>query len=122
MNPCQSMQRGASGIAALIILAIIGAGVYIGLQFIPQYIEAGTVDSILENIEKAHRRSPVSNADAVRSMINKQLNINQLDELKDSFKVTQDGEAYIVRVSYEWELNLIYEKKPMKYEKAIILD
>jgi hypothetical protein len=122
MNPVQQRQRGASAIAALILLAIIGAGVYIGLQFIPQYIQAGTVDSILENIEKAHRKSPVTNADAVRNMINKQLNINQLDELKDSFKVTQDGEAYIVRVSYEWELNLIYEKKPMQYEKTIVLD
>jgi hypothetical protein len=122
MNPVQQRQRGASAIAALILLAIIGAGVYIGLQFIPQYIQAGTVDSILENIEKAHRKSPVTNADAVRNMINKQLNINQLDELKDSFKVTQDGEDYIVRVSYEWQLNLIYEKKPMQYEKTIVLD
>ena len=122
MNPVQQRQRGASAIVSLILLAIIGAGVYIGLQFIPQYIQAGTVDSILENIEKAHRKSPVINADAIRGMINKQLNINQLDELKDSFKVTQDDEAYIVRVSYEWELNLIYEKKPMQYEKTIALD
>ena len=122
MNPVQQRQRGASAIVSLILLAIIGAGVYIGLQFIPQYIQAGTVDSILENIEKAHRKSPVINADAIRGMINKQLNINQLDELKDSFKVTQDGDAYLVRVSYEWELNLIYEKKPMQYEKTIVLD
>ena len=122
MNPVQQRQRGASAIVSLILLAIIGAGVYIGLQFIPQYIQAGTVDSILENIEKAHRKSPVINADAIRGMINKQLNINQLDELKDSFKVTQDDEAYLVRVSYEWELNLIYEKKPMQYEKTIALD
>jgi len=122
MNPVQQRQRGASAIVSLILLAIIGAGVYIGLQFIPQYIQAGTVDSILENIEKAHRKSPVINADAIRGMINKQLNINQLDELKDSFNVTQDGDAYLVRVSYEWELNLIYEKKPMQYEKTIVLD
>ena len=44
-----------------------------------------------------------------------------MDDLRDSFKVTQDGEIYIVTVSYERELNLIYEKRPMKYEKTITL-
>ena len=121
MSTSQRMQRGASAIVAIIILAIIGAGAYIGLQYIPQYIEAGTVDSILGNIEKAHRQSPVSNADAIRKMIGNQLNMNQLDDLRDSFKVTQDGETYIIKVSYERDLNLIYEKKPIKYEKMLIL-
>jgi hypothetical protein len=115
------MQRGASAVIAIIILAIIGAGAYIGLQYIPQYIEAGTVDSILTNIEKAHKKSPVSNVDAIRKMIGNQLNMNQLDDLKDSFKVKQDGETYIITVSYERELNLIYEKKPVKYVKTITL-
>jgi hypothetical protein len=115
------IQRGASAIVAIIILAIIGAGAYIGLQYIPQYIEAGTVDSILSNIEKAHKKSPVSNVESIRKMIGNQLNMNQLDDLKDSFKVKQDGETYIITVSYERELNLIYEKKPVKYLKTITL-
>ena len=121
MSTSQRMQRGASAIVAIIILAVIGAGTYIGLQYIPQYIEAGTVDSILDNIEKAHKKSPVSNADEIRKMIGNQLNMNQLDDLRDSFKVTQDGETYIIKVSYERDLNLIYEKKPIKYEKMLIL-
>lgn len=121
MYTSQRMQRGGSAIVTIIILAIIGAGAYIGLQYIPQYIESGTVDSILGNIEKAHKKLPVSNVDAIRKMIGNQLNMNQLDDLKDSFKVKQDGETYIITVSYERELNLIYEKKPIKYEKTITL-
>jgi len=121
MHTSQRTQRGASAIGIIIILAIIGAGAYIGLQYIPQYIEAGTVDSILSNIEQAHEESPVTSANKVRSMIEKQLDINQMDDLRDSFKVTQDEEIYIVTVSYERELNLIYEKKPMKYEKTLTL-
>ena len=121
MHTSQRTQRGASAIGIIIILAIIGAGAYIGLQYIPQYIEAGTVDSILSNIESAHEESPVSSANKIRSMIEKQLDINQMDDLRDSFKVTQDEEIYTVEVSYERELNLIYEKKPMKYEKSITL-
>jgi uncharacterized membrane protein len=121
MYTSQKMQRGASAIVSIIILAIIGAGAYIGLQYIPQYIEASTVDSILGNIEKAHHKSPVINADAIRKMIGNQLNMNQMDDLRDSFKVKQDGDTYIIKVSYERDLNLIYEKKPIKYEKTLIL-
>lgn len=122
MNSSPRTQRGASAIVVIIILAIIGAGVYVGLQYVPQYIETSTVDSILGNIEKAHQETPISSAMAVQNMIDKQLDMNQLDNLRDSFKVTQKGDAYIVKVSIERELNLIYAKKPMKYEKTLTLE
>jgi hypothetical protein len=121
MNTSQRTQRGASAITLIIILAVIGAGTYIGLQYIPQYIECGTVDSILSNIEKAHEKTPVTSMKNIRSMIDKQLNMNAMDDLQDSFTVTQVDETYIVKVSYERELNLIYEKKPIKYEKSLTL-
>jgi len=121
VNTCQRTQRGASTVGIIIILTIIGAGVYIGLQYIPQYIEASTVDSILNNLGKASKVTPVSSVDALQEMIDKQLDMNQLDDLRDSFKVTQNGDAYVVKVSFERELNLIYEKKPIKYEKSITL-
>ena len=121
MNSSKKTQQGASGIGTIIILAIIGACIYIGLQYIPQYMEAGTVDPILESIQNAHKVTPVSSTRELEDMIDKQLNMNQLDDLRDSFKVTQDGETYIVKVSFERELNLVYEKKPMKYEKTLIL-
>jgi len=121
MNTSQRTQRGASAITLIIILAIIGAGTYIGLQYIPQYIECGTVDSILSNIEKAHEKTPVTSVKNLRSMIDKQLNMNSMDDMQDNFTVTQVDETYIVKVSYERELNLIYEKKPIKYEKSLTL-
>ena len=121
MKSIQKTQQGISAIGLIIILAIIGAGAYIGLQYIPQYIEAGTVDSILANLEKAQEETPFSSAADVSKMINKQLTLNAMDDLRDSFKVTEDGQAYIVRVNYERELNLLYEKKPMPYKKTITL-
>jgi len=121
MNSIQKTQQGISAIGFIIILAILGAGVYIGLQYIPQYIECGTVDSILENLEKTNKETPFSSEKGIRDMIGKQLEMNQMDDLRDSFKVTRDGEMYIVKVSYERELNLIYKRKPMKYEKVIPL-
>jgi hypothetical protein len=121
MHTSQRTQRGASAITLIIIMAIIGAGTFIGLQYIPQYIEAGTVDSILSNIEQAHEETPVTSVNAIRNMIEKQLDINQMDDLRDSFKVTQDEETYTVTVNYERELNLIYEKKLIKYDKSLTL-
>jgi hypothetical protein len=121
MKSMQKPQQGLSGIGVIILLAIIGAGTYIGLQYIPQYIEAGTVDSILSNLEKAQEETPFSSTNAVRDMINKQLTLNQMDDLRDSFKITQDGEAYIVEVSFMRDLNLIYKKQPMPYEQTLTL-
>lgn len=121
MNSFHKTQRGASAIGLIIILAIIGAGVYIGIQYIPQYVERSTVDSILSNIEKANKSRPVSSMKDVRDMISKQLDMNQMDDLRNSFTVKQDGDMYIIRVSYERVLNLIYTKKIMKYEKSITL-
>jgi len=121
MHTSQRTQRGASAITLIIIMAIIGAGTFIGLQYIPQYIEAGTVDSILSNIEQAHEETPVTSVNAIHNMIEKQLDINQMDDLRDSFKVTQDEETYTVTVNYERELNLIYEKKLIKYDKSLTL-
>ena len=121
MKSMQKTQQGLSGIGVIILLAVIGAGAYLGLQYIPQYIEAGTVDSILSNLEKAQEETPFSSTNAVRDMINKQLTLNQMDDLRDSFKVTQDGETYIVEVSFMRELNLIYKKQPMPYEQTLTL-
>ena len=121
MKTSQRTQHGASAISLIIILAIIGTGVFIGLQYIPQYIEAGTVDSILSSIEKAHEKTPVTSVKNIKDMIDKQLNMNQMEDMRDSFKVTKDEEIYIITVSYERELNLIYEKKLVQYNKSLTL-
>ena len=122
MHSSQRTQRGASAIGIIIILAMIGVGAYIGFQYIPQFIEAGTVDSILGNIEKANDEKPVTSVTQVRGMIDRQLNINQMEELADSFTVTQYEGTYTINVSYERQLDLIYEKKLIVTDKSITLN
>ena len=121
MNAAPKKQQGISAIGLIIILAIIAAGTYIGLQYIPRYIEAGTVDSILANLEKAHEETPFGNAADITKMINKQLTLNQMDDLRDSFRVMQDSESFTVRVNYERELDLVYRKQPMPYDRTLTL-
>ncbi len=122
MYDSQRKQRGASAIGIIITLAIIGVGAYIGFQYLPLYIEAGTVDSILTSIENTDKEKPVTSVQQIRGMIGKQLNMNQMDDLANSFKVTQDEEIFIVNVNYERELNLIYEKKLIITDKTLTLE
>ena len=122
MHNSQRTQRGASAIGIIIILAIIGVGAYIGFQYIPLLIETGTVDSILSNIEKANEEKPLTSTNQIRGMIDRQLNINQIEELADNFTVTKDEETYTVNVSYERQLNLIYEKKLIETDKTLTLN
>ena len=117
----QRKQKGASVIGLIITLAILGYGVYVGLQNIPQHMEFGTVNSILDNIEAHHKASPVRSVNEVTEAINRQLNVNEMNDMKDNFHVRQDGGKYIIKVSYERELNLVYEKKLMKYDKTLTL-
>ena len=121
MMNLQGKQTGRAVIGTIIILAIFGFGFYIALQYIPQHIESGAVDSVLNHIKAKHKASPVRSVNEILDMISRQLDVNQMTDMKDNFYVRQISETYIIKVSYERELNLIYEKKPMHYEKTLTL-
>ena len=118
----QRKQKGASAIVFIIVLAIFGYAVYVGLQYIPQRIESGTVDSILDSIVENHKTTPVQNVSEILSAITRQLNVNQMDDMKDKFKVSKYRGTYIIKVNYERELNLGYEIKTIQYEKTRTLE
>ena len=118
----QSKQKGASAIVFIIVLAIFAYAVYVGLQYIPQRIESGSVDSILDSISANHKTTPVQNVSEIISAITRQLNVNQMDDMKDNFKVSKYRGTYIIKVNYERELNLGYEIKTIQYEKTRTLE
>ena len=122
MHNRNNRQRGASAIGIIIILAILGIGTYIGFQYIPLFIESGTVDSVMSSIEQANEKKTFASSGEIRSMINKQLDMNQMQELADAFTVTKYEETYTINVYYERQLNLIYKKKLIETDKTITLD
>jgi len=122
MHNGKNKQRGASAIGLIIILAILGVGAYIGFQYIPLFIETGTVDSVMSSIEQANEDKPFTSTGGIRNMIDKQLDMNQMQELADAFMVTKDEETYTINVYYERQLNLIYEKKLIETDKTITLN
>lgn len=117
----QRKQKGGSAIGLIIMLAILGYGLYVGLQYVPQYIESGTMDAILNNVAAKHKTRNFRSVDEILAAISKQLDVNEMNDKKDKIFVTQKSGTYVVEVSYEWELNLGFKKQPMKYEKTLTL-
>jgi hypothetical protein len=118
----QTRQQGVSAIGLIIILAIFGYVVFIGIQYVPQYIESKTVTTILDSIVEKHSKERLDSMSAVQGAIDNQLFINQMGDLKSSFKVTQYRGDFVITVSYERELNLMYEKKLVPFKETVTLE
>jgi hypothetical protein len=121
MSPMLKRQQGASSFAAIIVLALVGAGIYLGLQYIPQLIESGTVDAILSDIKKAHVSKPARELQDLNEMIGKALNINQMEELRKNFTVTENNAEFFIDVAYARELNLLVTRQKINYNKSLAL-
>lgn len=118
----QKRQKGASGISLIIMLAILGFAVYVGLQYVPQLIESSAVDTILDSIEQDYQSTPDQNVQQIRSAIDKQLSINEMRDMKDSFQISKYRGTITIKVNYERELNLGFKTKMINYEKSRVLD
>jgi len=117
----KSRQAGKSVFGTLLTLALFGYGIFIALQYIPQRLEAATVDSILDQLADRNVAEPFTNGRDLQLAINNQLNINQMDDMRDQFKVAGNRGALTVTVDYERELNLLYTIKTTHYHDEVIL-
>jgi len=117
----QKREHGASSFTVIMVLALVGAGIYLGLQYIPQLIESGTVDAILSDVKKAHALKPVREVRELNEMIGRSLDVNQLEELRKQFTVTESEDEFIVDVAYARELNLLVTRYPINYKKSLVL-
>ena len=117
----QRKQSGGSVFGLIVTLAIIGIGAYIGMQYIPQRIEAATVESMLENIRQDYLSTRVGSMHELQRSIDNQLNINEMNDLKKHIKLTHEAGMYVVRSSYDRDLNLIFTTKQLHYENKVVL-
>ena len=122
MNSLPAKQKGASAIVTLITLVVLGYAVYIGIQYVPQMIESKSIDSILSNVRDAHKTDRIDSVEEARQRVINLLQINEMNDMTDSFDVKQRDGKVIITFNYDRELNLIYETKPMHYEKTLNLN
>jgi len=108
-------------ISNVIFLAIVGYGVFLGLQYVPQKIENMSIDSILASVKSIQEQAPSRNVRDVEKTLDQLLNTSELSHLKNNFKVYEDGDGINVTVSREWVLNMIYQEKKITYERKVAL-
>jgi len=116
MKKFPNQQTGASLIATIITLAVLGYGIYVGTQYVPQMVESKSIGSILTSIETDHRIDPITSGHAAKEKVVKLLQINEMNDMVRNLKVRDRSGTITITFSYERELNLGYEKKKIHYE------
>ena len=114
-------QRGASAIVVLLVLAVLGLGVFFALQLVPPDMGSSQVEPILESVQRGYDEAPVSSVREVQELISRRLDINEMQDLRDAFTVKRKDRGFEITVSYERTLDLIYEQRPMPYHKTLVL-
>jgi len=115
-------QRGASFIATLIVLAVLAYVVYVGMQYVPQFIESQSIGSILYSMEDTQRSEPVENTDEARDKVIRLLQMNNMDDMTDKFAIMNENYGLTITFDYDRTLDLLFEKKKMHYEKSAHLN
>ena len=118
MKKLPNQQTGASVIATLITLAVLGYGIYIGIQYVPQAIESRSIRSILNSIEKDHRVDPITSENAAKGKVVLLLQINEMNEMTKNVKVRERSGSITITFNYERALNLGYKEKKIQYEMS----
>ena len=121
MNKLPLQQRGASAIGTIIMLLILGYGVFIGFQYVPQAIESRSIDSILKTVDSANKSGSINSVQAAQEKVISLLQVNEMNDMTDGFTVKDRDGRITITFSYDRELNLLYKKQPMHYEKIVIL-
>lgn len=122
MNGLPERQKGASAIVSIIVLALVAYGGYVGIQYVPQFLESKSIDSILKTIDGAHKTEPVEGAQDAEATLVELLQINDMNNMSHSYKVRQSNDRITITFSYDRDLDLIYKVQPMHYEKKLILN
>jgi uncharacterized membrane protein len=121
MKNIPNKQRGGSPVLTIMVLVVLAYGVFIGIQYVPQWTEARSVQSILDSAQSSQATEPLRSEQAVSGKITRMLQVNELNDLTDAFQVTRTGEGFLVEFDYERELNLGWERKAIQHRYSALL-
>jgi hypothetical protein len=121
MQRLPARQKGASFIGTVILLALLGYAVYVGIQYVPQMIESKSIDSILGTVRDENKNDPITSVEDANAMVIRLLQVNEMNDMTDSFKVRMREDHIVIEFSYDRKLDLLYKVKPMHYEKTLRL-
>jgi len=115
-------QHGGSFLGNVFLLVLFVYGVYLAIQYVPLFIESSSLDSVLGSIEGQHQGNPYQGAQQVEQTIRNQLNLNQMDDMMQNVRVRESGNSISIEISYQRELDLVFQEKVLHYNKTLDLD
>ena len=118
MHSNRKHQHGGSPIVTIIIVAVLGYCIFVGIQYAPQWIEARSVQSILDDMKHTQLSDPVNDAGKARGKVIKMLQVNEMNDMIDNFSVTSSNGRIMISFNYDRELNLLYEKRVIHYDQS----
>ena len=118
MKKLPNQQTGASAIATIITLVILGYGIYVGIQYVPHVVESRSINSILTSVEVDHRLDPITSEYAAKEKVIKLLQINEMNDMTNNLKVRNKNDSITITISYDRVLNLVYKKKKIHFEAS----
>jgi hypothetical protein len=118
--PYRQKQDGGA-MTSLMILAIIAYIIYVGIQYAPLYIESSSVDSILHTVADNDGKERLASESDVRIALDKQLYINEMRDFKGTFSIVPIPDGFRVTARYERQLNLLFKRIQIPFEKSVAL-
>lgn len=115
-------QRGASLAGNILLLAAFGYGIYLGIQYVPFYLESKSIDSILQSIEAQHQSQRFEAAQQVDQAVRKNLNMNQMDDMMTHVRIRENPSGISIEINYDRELDLLFDRKTLSFSKTTDLD
>ena len=119
----QSKQRGATFLGTVVIVAILGAGLYAGIRLVPVYLQHFAIVKAMNQVAESLKGSSVTTA-AVRTALGNRWGIEDIKQLD-----IQDIE--IRKVPNGVELYALYEAKApfianvslvVEFEKSVVIN
>lgn len=94
----QERQKGMTFLGYVLLLGVIGFFAIMALKLAPVYLEYQSIVKIMNNVAEEN----VSTPNAIRTTIQKRLDINNIETVKArDFRIAQDKGTIVLSIDYE---------------------
>jgi len=97
----RSRQRGATFIGMVVIIAILGFGLYAGIRLTPLYFEYMAISRAFDQTAKEHSGNPTSPQE-LRTSLDRRWTIEDIKSIQPKqVEIKKTGGGYTMRAAYE---------------------
>ena len=116
-------QRGMTFLGLVIILVIVGAGLYAALRLVPVYLEYSKVARVLEQVRDEHVAMDSPTSQLIRNSLERRWDVEDIKSLGwKEVEIEQKSDGFEVRAAYDVEERFIANVYLVtKFDKTIVI-